>query len=98
MMSQSKEDVEKLEGNSTGDISVYDGTIVGRVRDNSENATPLFTVTKSNTGDDVWYGRAFLVYKDSENNTFLTYSKLVLATIKQGAASGNEDIYSPNFS
>lgn len=96
MMSKNKEELEKLEDNDTGEITVYDEMIVGRIRDNSENATPLFTVSKSLGNEaDVWYGRAFLVYKDTNGNTHLTYASTTTASIEKGDADGDEELYAP---
>ncbi len=67
MMSQNAEDLGNtvLKNNETGIIEVADGTIVGKV--NATVTTSLYTVSKrlANEGD-VWYGRAYLVYKKGE--------------------------------
>ncbi len=97
MMSQSEDDLMALDGNSTGEISVYDGTVIGRVRDNTENATPLFTVTKTLASEsDKWYGRAFLVYKDAEGNTHLIYASTASASLAEGDNDGDQVFYAPD--
>ena len=62
-------------------ITVFDGTIVGRISDNSEYATANFAVIKSLANpDDVWYGRAFLVYTDG-TTTYLVYAAETIPTL-----------------
>lgn len=108
MMDQNKRNLTKLQDNTTGEINVSATTIVGRVTDNSENATPLFTVAKRlANADDVWYGRAFIVYTDdtttdAPKTTYVKYASEVLtsltdATIVEGTTPGNEDIYGPAY-
>ena len=102
MMDQSKSNLTKLQDNATGEINVSGTTIVGRVTDNSVNATPLFTVAKRLASEsDVWYGRAFIVYTDG-TTTYVKYANEVLtsladATIVEGTTPGNEDIYGPAY-
>ncbi len=102
MMDQSRALLVSLEGNTTGELNVSASTIVGRVTDNEENATPLFTVAKRLANEaDVWYGRAFMVYTDG-TTTYVKYAddvlpSLVGAEIVEGETPGNEDIYGPLY-
>ncbi len=103
MMDQDKNSLKALKDNSTGVLKVSESTIVGRVSDNSETATPLYTVAKRLANkDDIWYGRAFLVYSDSANNIYVKYADDILASadsadISEGSTPGDEGIYSPIY-
>ncbi len=102
MMSQNKEHLAALENNATGELNVTATTIVGRVSDNTENATPLFTIAKRLSDlDEVWYGRAFLVYTDGET-TYVVYADDILPSadgvdIIEGDLPGNQEIYNPMY-
>ncbi len=102
MMDQNKKLLAALEDNDTGDLEVSGSIIVGRVSNNSENATPLFTVAKRLAdANDVWYGRAYLVYTDGET-TYVKYADDILPSIDgvdiiEGETPGNEDIYGPLY-
>ncbi len=102
MMSQNKEHLAALENNATGELNVTATTIVGRVSDNTENATPLFTIAKRLSDlDEVWYGRAFLVYTAGET-TYVVYADNIVpasesADITEGDLPGNEEIYNPMY-
>ena len=102
MMSQVKSDLEALVNNRDGVLDVTDTTIIGRISDNSENASPLFTIAKRlSLGTENWYGRAFLVYTDG-TTTYVVYAD---DTISTGYGEGmveadynyNPEVYNPMY-
>ena len=102
MMSQVKSDLEALVNNRDGVLDVTDTTIIGRISDNSENASPLFTIAKRlSLGTENWYGRAFLVYTDG-TTTYVVYADDTISTgYGEGAVEAeynyNPEVYNPMY-